>query len=361
MQVVDVETAEVRELLVDGGRVVRFEGTGPDDEVDVWVLPGLVDVHNHLSLFSPAGDDAEPPARVRASASLELAVGILAIREPGSPDGASRALNDEPGWPKMITMGRFLAPPGGYFPGLAREVPESALPVAAMDEARRSGGWAKIIGDFLDRDGRFRPNWSAAALGDAVGAVHGVGGRVAVHVLCSDAVDAAVAAGVDSIEHGWAIGEDHFGAMRAANTAWVPTLHPGGSHAACAFARSAGVAERDQRWIRQVLDRQPELIARAHAAGVTVLAGTDAGQVPHGRIVEQIELLARTGMPVRDAIGAASWTARRYLGLPCLEPGTAADFVVYRADPALDPDTLRRPATIVLDGEIVAERIGVAR
>jgi imidazolonepropionase-like amidohydrolase len=240
-------------------------------------------------------------------------------------------------------------------------VPEAGLALAAVDEARRSGGWVKLIGDFLDGTGRFRPNWSPAALQAAVAAVHALGGRVAVHALCPAAVDAAVAVGVDSIEHGWAISDDHFTAMVAAGTAWVPTLVPGGADTACAFARSVGVAEADQRWLRQVLDRQPGVIAAAHAAGVTVLAGTDAGQVPHGGIVEQIALLAATGIPLRDAIGAGSWTARRYLGLPCLEPGAPADFVVYDADPVADRDVLRRPARIVLAGEVVRDRAAVTR
>jgi len=56
-------------------------------------------------------------------------------------------------------------------------------------------------------------------------------------------------------------------------------------------------------------------------------------------------------MPITRAIGAASWTARRYLGLPTLEPGTPADLVVYDADPRRDLDVLRWPAAIVLGGQ----------
>jgi imidazolonepropionase-like amidohydrolase len=82
-----------------------------------------------------------------------------------------------------------------------------------------------------------------------------------------------------------------------------------------------------------------------------VLAGTDAGQGPHGTLIEQIGLLVDAGMPVTSAIGAVSWTARRYLGLPCLEPGAPADLVVYDADPRRDLDVLRRPALIVLNGQ----------
>ena len=144
-----VEDSQVRELVIVDG-VVADATPKPSREPDAagWVVPGLADVHNHLSLASPAGDLEEPVVRVRASASVELAVGVLAIREPGSPDDASRLLAGEAGWPRVVTAGRFLSPPGGYFPGLAREVTAAELARAAVEEAARSGRWAKIIGDF---------------------------------------------------------------------------------------------------------------------------------------------------------------------------------------------------------------------
>src|SRR5262249_60068328 len=125
-------------------------------------------------------------------------VGVLAIREPGSPDDASMLLAGEAGWPRVVTAGRFLAPPGGYFPGLAREVTRAELARAAVEEATRSDRWAKIIGDFLGGAGEFVPNWPADALAGAVAQVHAAGGRVAVHAVGPGAVDAAGGAGADS-------------------------------------------------------------------------------------------------------------------------------------------------------------------
>jgi imidazolonepropionase-like amidohydrolase len=353
MQLIEVETGSAIAIEVENGRfaaVERMDGAPGDGDARRWILPGLVDVHNHLSLGSPAGDDADPSERVRASASLELAIGVLALREPGSPDDASLGLAAESGWPRVVTAGRFLAPPGRYFPGLAREVPAPDLRAAAIEECRRSGGWVKLIGDFLDPLGRFTANWPRDVLTDAVEAVHAMGGRVAVHVVCAEAVDDMVAAGVDSIEHGWAVNECHFDEMRRRGIAWVPTLIEGGAETACAFAASVGVDESDQRWMRDVIGRQPSVAAMAHAAGITVLAGTDAGQGPHGRIVEQVELMAQGGLSRHDALGAASWDARRYIGVPGIEIGAPADYVLYDADPNFDLDALRRPASIVLDG-----------
>ncbi|HYW26137.1 MAG TPA: amidohydrolase family protein [Terriglobales bacterium] len=166
--------------------------------------------------------------------------------------------------------------------------------------------------------------------------------------------------GIDSIEHGGAVMDEHFAAMRVNRIAWVPTLFPGGSHRACEFAASMGFADQTLAWMRTVLDAQPATIARADRAGVAVLAGTDAGQGPHGTIVDQIQMLVDCGMPITRAIGAASWTARRYLDLPGLEPGAPADLVVYDADPRDDLDTLRRPALIVLDGRPIRPTTAVA-
>ena len=77
-----IEDDDERDLVIADGVIADADpvpGTEPD--AAGWVLPGLVDVHNHLSLASPAGDDQDSDVRVRASASVELAHGVLAIRE----------------------------------------------------------------------------------------------------------------------------------------------------------------------------------------------------------------------------------------------------------------------------------------
>ena len=103
-----------------------------------YILPGLVDAHAHLSLNSPAGDDASPKEAAEASAKAHLQKGVLAIREHGSPDYAALDLRVEDGFPRIQTAGRFLAPHGKYFPGLAREIDEVDLPNAAEEEYRKS-------------------------------------------------------------------------------------------------------------------------------------------------------------------------------------------------------------------------------
>jgi len=133
-----------RDVFVVDGRIT-FEGVEDAETLleEAVLIPGLVDVHAHLALASPAPDDSSPRQRAEASARAHLDAGVLLIREPGSPDHASNGIGPHVGLPRTITGGRFLAPPDRYFPGLAREVTDDQLPDAAEEEFRLSGAWAK--------------------------------------------------------------------------------------------------------------------------------------------------------------------------------------------------------------------------
>jgi imidazolonepropionase-like amidohydrolase len=98
-----------------------------------------------------------------------------------------------------------------------------------------------------------------------------------------------------------------------------------------------------------------EVIGAAYEAGVAIYAGTDAGGVlPHGLIGQEVLELATYGLTPRDALGAASWRARSWLGLDDnLAEGTTADFVVFGRNPLEDLSVLLEPSRIVLRGTVV--------
>ena len=101
--------------------------------------------------------------------------------------------------------------------------------------------------------------------------------------------------------------------------------------------------------------RGTAVVRAAFEAGVPVFAGTDAGGgIDHGRIADEVRALHAAGLPAEAALAAASWSARSWLGLPCIEEGAPADLVVYDADPRAALDTLARPRRIVLRGVVVA-------
>ena len=89
---------------------------------------------------------------------------------------------------------------------------------------------------------------------------------------------------------------------------------------------------------------------------MAIYAGTDAGGVlPHGLIVDEVRLLADYGLTPFDALGAASWRAREWLGRPAtLDEGAPASFCLYPADPLADLAVLAAPTRIVLRGRVVA-------
>ncbi|MGH3205853.1 MAG: amidohydrolase family protein [Streptosporangiaceae bacterium] len=83
---------------------------------------------------------------------------------------------------------------------------------------------------------------------------------------------------------------------------------------------------------------------------MTVLAGTDSR--PCGRVCDEIRALVAAGMPPHQAIGAASWAARSFLGLGGLAEGAPADAVIYDADPRRDLSQLAAPRAVVLRGQV---------
>ena len=323
-----------------------------------FLLPGLVDVHAHLGLSSPAPPEAPPEEQARASARQQLEAGVLTIREPGGPNRASTGIGPRDGLPRTFTAGRFLAPPGGYPPGLTPlgmvGIPAETLPEAALAELQVSRAWVKVYGDSLGQDGRLKANFRPETLAEAAHRVHAAGGRLAIHANLPEVIEAALEAGFDSIEHGFHLERDQIAALAARRVALVPTLNllRGDPRA---MGRESGMApEEIDRAVRSQA-RFPAFVREAVEAGVTVLAGTDAGVVPHGTIQHEIRCLLATGMLPETALAAASWTARRFLGLPGIEEGAPADLVAYPDDPRQDPEVLARPSLILLDGQLARE------
>ncbi len=342
-----------------------------DDRVDLWIrdgmfvqgpleaptifsggysFTGLVDAHAHLALASPAPDTADDQAKVAASARMHAEAGVLSVREPGSPNYASIGLNRSDGLPTVITAGRFLAPPGRYFPGLAREVNNADLASAALEELSRSGHWVKVIGDFFDDQGRIAVNFSLESLSETALVVHDAGGRITMHAGMPDAVQQSIDAGFDGVEHGTVIEEGQVEAMAGAGITWTPTA------VIDDILRETGDEMLgSEAWmvLSKGLESHGEAIRRAHELGVRILAGTDAGMSPHGVVAREIRLLHSFGIPAADALGAGSWAAREYLGLPGVEVGGPADLVVFPDDPRGDLDVLDHPSLILIGGKRV--------
>lgn len=347
-------TGEMRDVFVVDGRFT-FDGVEGAETLltDAVLLPGLVDVHAHLALASPAPAGATTREAAEASAAAHLDAGVLLVREPGGPDRSATGIGPAQGLPRVLAAGRFLATPGMYFPGLAREVTDDGLPDAAAEELAAGTGWAKVIGDTPLTSSGLRRTYARETLMAVAERVHGVGGRIAIHCMEAEVIQDAIEAGFDSIEHGTAFRPEQMAAAAAGTAAWVPTLSI--EEGIRGMTRDLGYPDAAIAHVDEMLDRQPESLQAAVEAGVTVLAGTDAGMGPHGMIRHEIERLHAAGLPAGVALGAGSWTARAFLGLPGIEEGAPADLVAFREDPREDLSVLATPALTILDGRLVRD------
>lgn len=334
-------TGEYVDLYADGDRWTTDPVPGAELTAEGWLVPGLVDAHTHPGA-EQVGDPLDE-SMLRKHLHEHVDAGVTAIRSPGLAGDPPAWFGTDPDVPRAWHAGPWIARESQFFPGWGHRPALADLPEVAAAQAQRTG-WAKIIADWGVDDEPIPLD----VLRATVSAVHAVGGRLAVHTQQAAGGATAVAAGVDSMEHGMCLDPALLNDMAARDIALTPTL-------SVLQTSLAKVASREdtprKRWYVSGATAHPGLVAAAAEAGVTLLAGTDS--LPHGRIIDEVRSLAAAGVHAHDALAAASWTARAYLGLPGLTPHAPADAVVYESDPRLDLDQLAHPLAVVLRGRRV--------
>ncbi|TXI61218.1 amidohydrolase family protein [Mycolicibacterium mageritense] len=342
---------EVQWWIADG--VLSAEPIGGADTVfgadgaGGWIIPGLVDAHCHVGLGPHGAVDLDEAV---TQAEAERSAGALLLRDAGSPVD-TRAFDDRDDLPRIIRAGRHLARPKRYSPGLPIDIEdESELPDAVAEQARFGDGWVKLVGDWIDRGiGDLAPLWSDDILKAAIDAAHANGARVTAHVFGEDALPGLINAGIDCIEHGTGLTDDMIELMVDHGTALVPTLinienFPGIAAAAAKYPTYAA-------HMRELYATCKQRVGAAREAGVPIFAGTDAGgMIAHGRIADEIDALKGIGMSPTEALGAACWDARRWLGRPALEHGASADLLCFTEDPCVGG--VNHPDLVILRGNI---------
>ena len=344
---------EVRDEMwvVDGAvTFTRPTRAGDVQSVDGFVLPGLVDAHCHVGLEAHGGVG---PERAEEHAVAEREAGALLLRDAGSPVD-THWMDEREDLPRLIRAGRHIARTKRYIRNFAHEIEPEDLVAYVRQEARRGDGWVKLVGDWIDRDrGDLAPCWPREALTAAIAAAHEEGARVTAHCFGEESLLDFAAAGTDCIEHASGLQPQSVELFARQGIAIVPTLinienFPKFAEAGEAKFPAYGAHMRD------LYARRHATIAAAHEAGVSIYAGTDAGgQLPHGLVAREVAELIAVGMTSVEALDAATWGARAWLGRPGLEEGESADFVVYQEDPRLDVRVLGAPAHVVLRGRAV--------
>lgn len=343
---------EVRDVFVVDGHVTYERPAGAETAAEGWLVPGLVDAHNHLGLEDggAVSDD-----EVERQAVADRDSGVLLLRDCGSP-ADTRWVHDREDLPRLIRCGRHVARTRRYLKDYGVEVEPDDLPGTLAEQAADGDGWVKLVGDWISREeGDLAPSFPADAVAAAIGLAHAQGAKVTAHCFGEDSLSPLLDAGIDCIEHGTGLTEAHIEQMVAGGVALVPTVlqtdkFPGFVDAARdKFPGYAATMER-------LHQRRRDVLMSAYDAGVALYVGSDGGGTTrHGVLHEEIRAMTEMGLPADYVLGAASWRGRAWLGWnPGLDEGDPADFVVYPRDPRSDLSVLTEPSRVVLRGQVVA-------
>jgi imidazolonepropionase-like amidohydrolase len=348
------------------------------------VLPGLIDMHVHLS-GDPGGDyrdeavDPDEWAALKGArnARVTALAGFTTVRDLGSPPLVGFALRRAtaegviPG-PRIIASGPAISIVGGHgdVSGFRPEVmralsidntctgPEQCA--ARVREFSRAG--ADIIkitatGGVLSQQARgLGQHFTDAEMKAIVDTAHSLGLKVAAHAHADAGIAAATRAGVDSIEHGTFASAATVRLMKERGTSLVPTL--------MAFT---GIRERlgkgiytpvVEEKVRMTLAEVGKAARLARTAGVPVVFGTDAAVFEHGRNAQEFALLVEyAGMSPAEAIASATTGAARLLGMEGevgrIAPGYSADLIAVSGDPLRDVRALEHVDYVMVRGKAI--------
>lgn len=360
-------------VTVEGGVIGRIEGVAPEtfaDAAGAFLMPGLVEAHAHLFLDGALVDAGARNARQRASAADMLATardniakstraGVTVVRDAGDRYGVNHAMRAELAAREAAPI--ELRSPGAALKRAKRYGAFIGNDVAGGDELRaavaelcRASDDIKIIltgvVDFADGCVKGVPQFDGDELRLIVTEAHARNRKTFAHCSGLAGLETAVAAGVGSIEHGYFMTRDILGRMADKRIAWAPTFAP--VHFQRAEPHHAGWDRAKVDNLSRLLDDHAEQVRHAHALGVAVLAGSDAGSpgVDHGGgLIDELLHLLRTGLPMQAVLRAATSLPRELWNMPAarIAPGRRADLILLGRSPFDDPSALRNVRLVV--------------
>lgn len=351
------------------------------------LLPGLMDMHTHLSFQNegPAGfikrftnNEADYAIDAVRYAEKTLMAGFTTVRNLGDVYNETVALRNainagKVRGPRVYTAAKAIATTGGHAdptnsygkrimgkPGPVEGVINGVAQAREAVRQRYKDG-ADLIkitatGGVLSvaKNGQ-NPQFMDDELNAIVQTARDYEMTVAVHAHGKEGMKRAILAGVDSIEHGTYMDNEIFKLMRKHNVVYVPTILAGNF-----------VAEKSK-----IDGYFPELVrpkaaaigpviqqtfAKAHENGVMVAFGTDCGVSPHGSNGREFALMVEAGMSEMDAIRTATINAAKLLKveneLGTISTGKFADMVAVKGDPLNDIRLLENIQFVMKNGEV---------
>ena len=382
--------------------LLREEQIAPDVSApDATLLPGLIEAHAHLFLEGGELNADKRAAYLQQTPErlLELAkerlpklvrYGIAGVRDAGDKDGVGLALSKlyaqrhDPVGRSLAGAGssgsklaayddRVLMPyvesPGaaihhkGRYGSFMADAIENHASLRAVVEARVAAGADRIkliptgIINFKKAAVTAEPQMTTEEVAEIVAAAKSLHRQTFAHASGDIGIDRAIDGGVDSVEHGFFLRDDQLAKLRDRQIAWVPTFAP--------VQKQVDHAEI-MKWepdivtnLRGILDRHAASLAKAHAMGVLIIAGSDAGSygVAHGvDFVYELELMERAGVPsigvINAATGVSSARLRYKEKIGRIEPGFLPRFILTQHSPLVTVSNLRKARSVVFDGEV---------
>jgi len=349
---------------VGDGRVVDGRGHS--------LLPGMINCHAHLcndgaaDLFAQVVSDSVPIATIRAvlNARLALEAGVTTIRDCGAASQIAleiaRAVEQGAGRVVTMTGGH------GHFIGREADGPDEVRK-AVRAEIKGGAHFIKVMatGGVLTpgvdpSQTTFQPEELRAAVEEA----HKAGRPIASHAIGNRGIKNALAAGIDSVEHGFYLDDESVNLALKNDAYMVPTL------IAVDQIVNNGLARGIPDWVVRKAEAEAghhrESFALAVRSGMRIAAGTDAGTPfnPHGDLALELAKMVEFGLGEMAAIVAATSSAARLLRLDHLigsvEAGKQADLLLVPGDPVADIAAMRRPAFVMKAGRVYADWLGLA-
>ncbi len=385
-------------LVIKNGCVDRIVPglTGPAlpqgataEEIDLrssFVLPGLIDCHVHLSgeqtpdrvLRSVTDSEADQTVNAVVFAKRTLDAGFTTVRDCGCGTDAVLALRDGinagkvPG-PRIVAAGKGISVTGGHGdptnpflpsivgePGIDKGVADgpAACAQAVRHQIKLGADCIKLTatgGVLSVSTAGIRQHFTDEELATIVETARLMGRKVAAHAHGTDGINAALHAGVDSIEHGTYLDDESISLFRQTGAYLVPTLLAGAT-----VAKNATQPGYYHEFVaKKALEVGPRMLAafrKAHEGGVKIAFGTDSGVSAHGQNAQEFALMVEGGMTPMQAIHSATIAAADLLALSAevgtLEPGKSADLIATRADPLGDIRALENVAFVMRAGVV---------
>jgi len=373
-----------------GTHLAEPAGAEVIDLGDATLLPGFIDAHVHLS--GEASDNwyrdfyegimrfpAEQALYAARDARVTLEAGFTSVRDVGSEDYVSLGLRNaiDAGiveGPRMRVSNYAIGSTGGHadqdpFP------PERVAPAGPIkgvcngpDECRAAVRYQIKFGADLIK---FMPSGGVLSLSDPVDVpemtqeemnaivseAHTWGRKVAAHCHGDTAAKMAIAAGVDSIEHGSFLKDDTLAEMKKKHVYLVATMFAGYWVGQKADSFPPAIAEK----ARNAAAHIQETFAHAVRIGTPLALGTDAAVEPHGRNAFEFELMVKNGLPAAQALMAGTRNGAELLGwadqVGTLQAGKLADIVAVPGNPLENIAATEHPVFVMKDGRVYVRKL----